>query len=638
MILIDKVRIENFRSLKEFEIDLGRLTILAGMNNSGKTTLLRSLNLLFGAKKFQPTRDDLFIDSSGNQPSNSFCIDARIIPVDENDTREETFRSQWLNVFGNEIKVDEFGEFFAIRYKVIFSGRGDKYKTILYTISDWENCNLTDEDILGITIGESISLYYIDAQRDLSHDVQLRHSYFGKLASQVNDSFDSESAQKIIEEIEKLNGTAIENSEVLSHLQERLKELNKTANDSNSGVSISPFSTSVRELHKGMKVNFKDGESDKFSLEYHGMGTRSWASLLSFKAFISWEIISKEQQGEAYYPILALEEPEAHLHPNAQRTLYDQLKEIGGQKIISTHSPYVASQASLDQLRHMHKPSDYCIVNRLEFSDDDEAEIKRLLDEIDTEGNTEEINRKNRPIIKQLKAAKRKKLNKDDRRRIEREIMNTKGELLFSKVFILFEGETEEQALPLFAKEYFQGKSAFDYGINFIGVGGKSNYGPFLNLARYLKIPFYILSDGDGDTENEVKSMVNSIFDDHTDKVFVLDDCDFEEYLIGQDYRKQLIKAINSCRGANYFPTEYCKEQHGQKRKGGEIKDYLLENGDVNPDNMDQALLDCLYSGKTEFASYIATEITSKKDEEGNCRLPQKVIELLAAVKQELSI
>ena len=91
-------------------------------------------------------------------------------------------------------------------------------------------------------------------------------------------------------------------------------------------------------MNKGLNINFQDRNNESFPLEYHGMGTRSWASLLTFKAYITWFAESYQTEGTSpYYPILALEEPEAHLHPNAQRHLYSQLLEINGQKIISSH-------------------------------------------------------------------------------------------------------------------------------------------------------------------------------------------------------------------------------------------------------------------------------------------------------------
>ena len=48
--MFERVRISNFRLFEEFEIaDLGRVNLIAGLNNSGKTSLLEALFLLSGA-------------------------------------------------------------------------------------------------------------------------------------------------------------------------------------------------------------------------------------------------------------------------------------------------------------------------------------------------------------------------------------------------------------------------------------------------------------------------------------------------------------------------------------------------------------------------------------------------------------
>ena len=80
-ILIDKIRVKNFRALKNIEISLKTITILVGANNSGKTTMLRALNSVLGMSRNQINQDDLFIDNKGNQPSKEITIDIRIIQL-----------------------------------------------------------------------------------------------------------------------------------------------------------------------------------------------------------------------------------------------------------------------------------------------------------------------------------------------------------------------------------------------------------------------------------------------------------------------------------------------------------------------------------------------------------------------------
>lgn len=97
------------------------------------------------------------------------------------------------------------------------------------------------------------------------------------------------------------------------------------------------------------------------------MGTRSWASMLTVKAFI--EVLEKkhDKEEECFFPIIAAEEPEAHLHPNAQRTLFKQLSEISGQTIISTHSPYLASESSLKDLRSIRNTRNGSQVRSIDY-------------------------------------------------------------------------------------------------------------------------------------------------------------------------------------------------------------------------------------------------------------------------------
>ena len=98
----------------------------------------------------------------------------------------------------------------------------------------------------------------------------------------------------------------------------------------NEGIDITPFTKKIRDLSKGLSIYYTD-QKDSFPMEYHGMGTRSWSSLLTLKSFISLLKSNADKDDSAFFPILAIEEPEAHLHPNAQKKLYGQINGIAGQ-------------------------------------------------------------------------------------------------------------------------------------------------------------------------------------------------------------------------------------------------------------------------------------------------------------------
>ena len=378
-ILIDKVRVKNFRSLKDIEVNLEPITLLVGANNSGKTTFLQALNVALGINKTRLTKDDLFINKDGIQENNQIIIDVRIVPFEEN-TRETDFKQPWVGILGDDAQEDEIGSYFAFRTEVTFTGKGDKYKTNCYFLTNWENPNPQAGDTLRSSVRQFVLLYFLDAQRDLDHDAKVRGSYFGRLAVQLEKDYDDELKDEILDLVKDLNDKAINGSGVLSHLKIELSKLNQATGTTGEGVMLNPFPLNIRDLHKGMEVSFQDNGSDTFSMEYHGMGTRSWASILSFGAFIKWE--AKENENiQGYFPILALEEPEAHLHPNAQRSLYQQLKNIHGQKIVSTHSPYVVGQAQWNEVRYFQKKSDTVNVNQINLIFDNQ--IRKLSERLE---------------------------------------------------------------------------------------------------------------------------------------------------------------------------------------------------------------------------------------------------------------
>ena len=634
-ILIDTVRIANFRAIKNIEVNLSDLTLLVGANNAGKTTFLKALQLALGIDKRVVSKEDFHDDGTSPNPDELvILIDIRIVSVDNSGIRVKEFESTWSESqgFSGNIKLDENEfEYIAFRTKCSFNLIKQAYPIETKELKNWLSFD-SWQDIKNegkvFRKPELIPLIFMDAQRDIQSDLKDRFSYLGRLTNKPNIDHDKVEALEL--QLNKLNEEIVLESKTLNHLKQKLIELNKTVNAQGSGVEISPLNKKIRDIGRNLNINFQDANTQSFPLESHGMGTRSWASLLTLKAYISW----MEETTNPYFPVLALEEPEAHLHPNAQRQLFHQLKEINGQKIISTHSPFISAQCELTNLRHFYKDGNDLKVGQLQLSDHDEETIRILIAEIVEKGNTKEIKANNCPKIKELRQGKRGKINSEEARKIRREVMNTRGELLFSKAIILFEGETEEQALPILAKEKF-GFYPFEMGLNFIGVAGKGNYGPFLSIAKFMNIPWFILSDGDNDTEIVVKNQIKGVFESvDVTKLFVLGNTDIEEYLLNNGYESELTAAINYTENKDdYFPTQFIAEFNGQMGSKKNVRDYLSYDGKR------RALLDCLRSGKTKYAVSIAEEIIKKREETtGNCIFPPQIEKLFDKIALDLKL
>ena len=131
----------------------------------------------------------------------------------------------------------------------------------------------------------------------------------------------------------------------------------------------------------------------------------------------------------------------------------------------------------------------------------------------------------------------------EDIRKIYRQVINTRGELFFSKLVILFEGETEEQALPITIKRHLN-KNPIELGVDFIGVGGSGNYLPFIRFFEAFNVPYLIFSDNETEANATVTNQISkSQLQDISKVVFLNTGNDFEKELCVNGYIDEVKKA-----------------------------------------------------------------------------------------------
>ena len=75
--MLEKVEFKNFRCFKNFEIEFDNFSIIVGINNSGKSTIIDALKLISNVRRFAPYRNYFKIK---NEDAYGCLIEERDIP------------------------------------------------------------------------------------------------------------------------------------------------------------------------------------------------------------------------------------------------------------------------------------------------------------------------------------------------------------------------------------------------------------------------------------------------------------------------------------------------------------------------------------------------------------------------------
>lgn len=529
--ILSKIRIQNYRLLINAELDVHEeTTLIVGRNNTAKTSCMDCINTVLSDKEF--SYDDYPLDKRGalhsliakfmakeisyaqlcekvpvisiefvvdysleSQEDKLGALSPFIIDVDI-DTTEAIIRAEYKLKMEEKTLWDLLEKCFYTNgvyspnmneaHDILVRNFNKFFGMIFYAINPR---NKNDKQVkLFKELSELFPFYCIPAERTLGEDGTQGNNTLGKLISSFFEVSEDALDSKVAAEIIKLRQIIEDaNKDVQRHSNEILSSVvnNAIGFGYPNGEELQLGVTTRLSIDDQIKNQTKLSYATKGSLEslpgtHNGLGYKNLIKMEFLLAAFAREV---EKQGEACIPLLFIEEPESHMHPQMQHAFADYLetflKKIANihiQTFLTSHSAHIANTMDFSKIRYAQKTISGVIYKNL--------------------NSFAQSNADNMDFIKKY-------------------LTLSRCDLFFADKIIFVEGASERLLLPdMIAKCEKEG--LFDsatyklpaqyYAL--IEIGGAYAY-KFIPFANFLGLPCLILTDIDSMEDGRTKAVVS---------------------------------------------------------------------------------------------------------------------------------
>ena len=577
---IKRLYVKNFRNFRKLDISTAGDIVVVGENRVGKSNLVFALRLLLDHSlpdsARQLVRSDFWSGLDTLTKETKIIVSVDIRDFDSDLGILCLLTDYRLDNDPNTVRLTY--EFRAVTSREDESVTTDDFEFICYG-------GESESKRFSPTLRRRIAMDLLPALRDVEGDLRTwRRSPLRPLIEEAFRDIGSDELLSISEAIKE------ETEQIFQF--DKVKELNEMIESQFSTMSgpkqniqpilgISPADPT--SLYRSLRLLIDGGD--------RGISDASLGSAnLLFLCLKYLEISRQISKNHRDHTVLAIEEPEAHLHPHLQRLSYRHMfagiKGENGRSIsiiLTTHSPHIASVAPLRSIVMLKDTDDH---GTLGFS---------------------------------TEAIELTRVEKDD---IERYLDVTRAEMLFARGVILVEGDAEKFLVPAFAEKL---KLPLDqFGITVCSVGG-TNFRPFAKFLRGMSIPFSVVTDWDPQNDKPplvFKRAYNLIFDIETYRGNTERAAEIKGWSPYTNWNES--RFINFCKRYGIFSNQQTFEvdmfKNGfseamisvlKEHKLSQERKVLVENWEANPSEFNADLLLKMINsiGKGRFAQKLASRI-----------------------------
>ena len=345
---LSKLKIKNFRSIKDIELDFSQgINILIGENNAGKTTIIDALRICLGYRDqdgLRVKKEDFHISNNENE--------LKPIEFDLSFEKDEDVEmGYFIELYDAENKTLDLHFRFSLK-------QYNKYERIHSEVWGGKNegANIPSE------VFHSFIQVYLGALRDAERYLRPgRYNQLGDLIVGIDEeNFSGEyNRDEMIDEFNyKITSSKFSNFIEKVKTQYIAKHLDKITFEEDTTLNITPLDQDYEEISKNLKIKVpltNDETNNKYlELYQNGLGQNN----LIYIAILLSRLEDLSKSDDSLYLSLLIEEPEAHLQPQLQNLFFSYLntlnKELNDKKsfqiFITSHSPTITAKADLNSL------------------------------------------------------------------------------------------------------------------------------------------------------------------------------------------------------------------------------------------------------------------------------------------------
>jgi putative ATP-dependent endonuclease of OLD family len=430
---IESIAIKNFRIFKSLDLILNPgLNLLVGENDSGKTSLIDAIRYVLGTNSSERS----FIDESDfHNHEQEFSIQLKFVDV-------EKHAHIFVEHLTYEKDKDDKSRSRAVLY-VQFTAKntGQEKRGYPFIVTELKSGKNGNGLSLESEIRTFLSTTYLKPLRDAEAELSSgRGSRLSQILNSSKDLLKPESINEILELIANANEKLVKEGSPIHRTSQKIRDdylyqlifeqdkkflnaiINITGIKNITKLTDIEKRKHLRTILEGLNLSLT-GKRKKHGLGYNNL------------LFIAAELLLLEQELNSEFPLLLIEEPEAHLHPQLQMKLLQFIinkakttENLQGiQCLLSTHSPNISSKADPKNIIILSQGKAFSLrPEETELEEDNYKFLRKFLD-------------------------------------------TTKANLFFARGVILVEGDAENILLPSIAK--LIGRPLEDYGVSIINIG-----------------------------------------------------------------------------------------------------------------------------------------------------------------------